>query len=142
MLYRYFSDIKIVRKAEKQKGSFAVLATEEPRGERREVLLMQGKVGRERIPLVLSDDSTVANIVGSVLVRTQADRLVGVVGFASDSRAQAIRDQFLAGALSIDLITSPVTGVELRTGERFYSVDGPAVVLTEWEPLQVVLSPS
>jgi len=40
MLYRYFSDIKIVRKAEKQKGSFAVLATEEPRGERREVLLM------------------------------------------------------------------------------------------------------
>ena len=142
MLYRYYSDIKIVRKAEKQQGSFAVLATEEPRGERREVLLMTGKIGRDRVPLVLGDDSTVANIVGSVLVRTQSERLAGVLGFASDSHAQAIRDQYLAGELSINLITKPVTGVELRTGENFQGVVGPAVVLTKWEPIQVVLSPS
>ncbi len=139
MLYRYFSDIKIIRKAERRSGSFAVLATEAPTGEQRQVLLMTGKVGRERLPLVLNDDSTVANIVGSVLVRTQTDRLVGVIGFATDDAAQAVRDQYLAGELTINLTQQPVSGIELRAGERFHGVDGPAVVLTQWEPMQVVL---
>ncbi len=139
MLYRYYSDIKIVRKAAKQSGSFAVLATEEPRGDRREVLLMQGKTGREKVPLIYGDDSTVANIVGSVLVRTQAERIVGVIGFASDDAAQSVREQYLAGELSVNLTTRPIAGVELRASESFHGVDGPAMVLTQWEPLQIIL---
>ncbi len=100
---------------------------------------MDGRQGRDRIPLVLNDDSTVTNIVGSVLCGVQDQRLVGVLGFASDSQAQAIRSRYLNGELSVNLITKPITGVELRVGERFY-VDGPAVVLTQWEPLPGLLT--
>lgn len=130
----------IVRKAVKQSKSLAVLATEEPTGEQRQVLLMVGRQGRERIPVVLNDDSTVANIVGSCLVRSQTDRLVGVMGWATDSDAQAARARYEAGELSLHLTTKPITGVELRAGETFQGVTGPAMVLTAWEPLQVVLS--
>ncbi len=130
----------LVRKAAKQSGSFAVLADEQPTGEQRQVLLMQGRQGRDRVPLVLNDDSTVANIIGSVLCRVQDVRLVGVLGFASDSQAQATREQYLAGGLSLHLITNPVAGVELQRGESFHGFAGPAQVLTKWEPLQVVLS--
>ncbi len=140
MEYQYHeTSIVIVRKASKQAGSFAILADEQPSGPQRQVLLMVGRQGRDKIPLVMGDDSTVANIVGSVLVRTQEQRLVGVVGFASDSSAQAIRSRYLAGELALHLTTSPIAGVELRAGERFSGVDGPAVVLTQWEPLQCVL---
>ncbi|MEZ6080817.1 MAG: hypothetical protein R3C56_35635 [Pirellulaceae bacterium] len=118
-----------------------MLATEEPRGERREVLLMQGKVGRERIPLVLSDDSTVANIVGSVLVRTQADRLVGVVGFASDSRAELLEISSWTAApqYRLDHHSRHRSGAAywravLQCGRSRRSAN-------QWEPLQVVLSP-
>ena len=148
MIYRHYyrdavdagvTPVRIVRKAEKQSGSFAVLATEEPSGPQRQVLLMTGKTGRDKIPLLLGDDSTVANIVGSVMVRTQEQRLVGVIGFASDSEAQAIRARYLAGELKLHLTTRPITGMELRRGESFSGVAGPAVVLTQWEPLQCVL---
>ena len=139
MLYRYISDITIVRKAVTQKGSFAILATEEPIGPQRQVLLMVGKTGRDKIPLVLGDDSSVSHIVGSVLVRVQDQRLVGVIGFASDHDAQAIRQRYLAGELTLHLTTRPLTGIELRAGESFSGVSGPATVLTQWEPLQCVL---
>lgn len=139
MLYRYISNIVIVRKATKQSGSFAVLADEQPSGDQRQVLLMAGRQGRERIPLVLNDDTSVANIVGSVRVRVQEQRLVGVIGFASDPAAQTIRARYLAGELVLHLTTRPIAGIELRKGETFQGVNGPAVVLTAWEPLQAVL---
>ena len=140
MLYRYFeTPIVIARKASKQSGSFAVLATEEPSGPQRQVLLMTGRQGRDRIPLVMGDDSTVANIVGSVLVRAQENRLVGIVGFATDDQAQAVRERYFAGELTLNLVTKPVAGIELHEGETFSGVAGPATVLTQWEPLQCVL---
>ena len=137
MLYRYISDITIVRKAVTQKGSFAVLATEELKSV--QVLLMQGKQGRDRIPIVYPDDKSVAHIMGSCLVRTRGQELCGVLGFASDHDAQATRERYLAGELTLHLTTKPIAGIELRAGERFHNVDGPATVVTQWEPLQVVL---
>jgi hypothetical protein len=138
-IQRKLTPVRIVRKAEKQSGSFAVLATEEPTGPQRQVLVMNGKQGRDKIPLVFPDDSSVAHVVGSVLVRVQEQRLVGVVGFAKDEAAQAVRQRYAAGEYKLHLVTSPITGVELRSGERFSGVDGPAVVVTAWEPLQAVL---
>lgn len=60
-------------------------------------------------------------------------------GFASDQTSQAIRQRYLNGELSVHLVTSPKAGVELKRGENFQGVTGPATILTEWEPLQVVL---
>lgn len=132
--------IRIVRKAETQKGSFAVLATEAPRGERREVLLMAGMTSaRDRIPVLIDGDESVRCIVGSVLLRTQGQQLSGVVGFASDKAAQAIRERYLRGELIPHLVTEPLTGVELSRGQQFQGISGPAQVLTSWRPLQVVL---
>jgi len=101
---------------------------------------MVGRQGRERVPVVLESDSSVKNIVGSCLCRTQTDKLVGVMGWATDDEAQAARTLYEAGELILHLITKPITGVELRAGETFQGVAGPAMVLTSWEPLQVVLS--
>ena len=144
MKYHYLSrdakhPVLLVRRAAKQAKSFAVLATEQPSGERRQVLLMVGKEGREKIPILIGEDASVRNIVGSALVRTQADRLVGVLAFATDSQAQATRDRYERGELILHLITRPIAGVELMHGETLHWVAGPAVVLTRWEPLQIIL---
>ena len=127
----------IVRKATKQAGSFAVLATEQLIGG--QVLLMAGRMGRDRIPIVYPDDKSVAHIMGSCLVRTRGQELCGVLGFASDYDAQATRERYLVGELTLQMTTKPIAGVELRRGESFSGVDGPACVVTQWEPLQVVL---
>jgi hypothetical protein len=144
MRYRYVSresggQVTIVRKAVRQSKSFVVLADELPTGDNRQVLLMVGRQGRDKVPLVLSDDSTVRHIVGSVMCRIQGQQLVGVVGFASDTQAQEVRDRYTAGKLAANLITNPIAGVELMRGESFHGVTGPAMVLTQWEPIQVVL---
>jgi hypothetical protein len=133
------SKIRICRTATKQQRYFVVLATEDPTGPNRQVLLMQGRQGKERVPLIFGDPDTVRSIIGSCLCRLQEDRLVGVLGFASDPAAQLVRARYLAGELSLQLITKPIAGVELLRGEVFHHVTGPAVVLTQWEPLQVVL---
>jgi len=101
--------------------------------------LMVGRQGRERIPVVLESDSSVKNIVGSCLCRTQTDKLIGVMGWATDDDAQAARERYEAGELVLHLITKPISGVELRAGETFQGVAGPAMVLTQWGPLQIVL---
>ena len=147
MRYQYYNrealrPIALVRRAVKQAGSYAILATQEPRGERREVLLMIGREGRERIPIVLENDKSVANVVGSCLARVQGEQLAGVLGFASDTAAQHARQRYTAGELTLNLITNPIAGVELTAYECFHGVDGPALVLTAWSPIQVVLSSS
>jgi len=100
---------------------------------------MSGRQGRERIPIVLNSDSSVSNIVGSALARVQGERLVGVLGFASDTAAQATRARYEAGELSLNLITRPISGIELMRGETFLGHIGPATILTQWQPLQIVL---
>jgi hypothetical protein len=148
MLYRYFERDclrhgltmpAIVRTATKQQRTYITLADELPRGDRREVLLMAGMQGRDQVPLLLGDDSSVKHIVGSVRVRVQGDKLVGVLGFAQDDEAQAIRERYLAGELTASVVASPITGVEVRKGEQFHGVDGPATVMTSWKLLQVAL---
>jgi hypothetical protein len=135
------SKIRIVRSATKQAKSFAVLADENPTGPSNQVLLMQGKTGkRDTVPLLLYDDSSVKNVVGSVLCRVQEDRLVGVLGFASDPAAQLVRQRYLNGELECSLITKPIAGVQLSHGETFHHVVGPATVLTAWSPIQIVLT--
>jgi hypothetical protein len=141
MLYTNFkeSKVKIVRSATKQQRYFVVLATEDPTGPNRQVLLMAGRQGREKVPLCYPDPDSVRHIVGSVLCRIRDAELVGVIGFASDEAAQLVRARFLAGELLVSLITKPLAGVELMRGEVFNGVTGPAQILTQWEPLQVVL---
>jgi hypothetical protein len=135
------SKIRIVRSATKQQRYFVVLATEDPTGVNRQCLLMQGKTGkRDTVPLLLYDDSSVKNIVGSVLVRVRDNELCGVIAFASDREAQQVRARYLAGELTCSLITRPISGIQLERGETFLHVIGPAQILTQWEPLQIVLS--
>jgi hypothetical protein len=133
------SKIRICRTATKQAKSFCILATEEQTGPNNQVLLMTGRQGKERVPLIFGDPDTVRSVIGSVLCRLQEDRLVGVIGFASDHQAQLVRERYLAGELTCSLITRPISGVQLERGEQFLHVTGPAQVLTSWEPLQVVL---
>jgi hypothetical protein len=134
------SKIRICRQATKQQRYFVVLADENPRGENREVLLMAGRQGKSQVPLIYGDPDTVRSIVGSVLCRIRDNELCGVIGFASDPAAQQVRDKYLNGELECSLITKPIAGVQLSRGEQFHHVVGPAVVLTEWSPIQVVLS--
>lgn len=148
MIYRYYlrdsidaglKPAAIVRKSVKQVGSFAILATEEPTGPQRQVLKMDGRQGRDKVPIVFPDDSSVKNIKGSALLRTRTNELVGVLGFASDADSQAIRAKYLAGEFALHVVTQPIEGLELRAGEVFNQVTGPATILTKWEPLQIVL---
>jgi hypothetical protein len=148
MLYRYYlrdcidagiTPVRVVRKAVASGGALLELANEEPTGPNRQVLLMAGREGRDKVPLLVNDDTSVANIVGSVMLRTQGQRLVGILGWATDKRATDVKQRYLAGELVPNLITEPIAGIELRRGEFFGAVDGPAIVLTSWEPLQCVL---
>jgi len=145
MRYHYISrdaisPITWVRRASKQAKTFAVLADESPSGDNRQVLLMSGRQGRERIPIVLNSDSSVSNIVGSALARVQGERLVGVLAFASDPAAQSTMAEYESGKLQLSLVTKPLTAIELKRGESFLGHNGPCLICTEWSPLQIVLS--
>jgi hypothetical protein len=140
MKYHRFENVRIVRKASTQKPSFAVLANEEPSGANRQVLLMVGRQGRDKIALVHGDDSTVANVVGSVMLRTQGGELVGIFGFASDASAQQVKRRYQSGELVPNLVSNPIAAVEVPKRQSFNGCDGPAMVVTQWEALQVVLT--
>lgn len=136
-------------------GGRAVIATETP-VERwdedcgyaiREVLLMEGCVfrgGRNQIPIVDShDDKTVRNIFGSIqglTIDRAAGELYGAPSFATDDEAQTIAKRFDEGHITDFSITAqPIDGVFVARGETYTTprgetIEGPASVITRWEP--------
>lgn len=113
----------------------------------REVLLMDGCVfrgGRDRIPMVDShDDSTVRNIIGSVAsltINRATGELYGKPEFASDDESQTIARKFNEQHITDFSITAkPLDGFYLARGETFTTprgelIEGPANIITAWEP--------
>ncbi len=140
--------------ADKATG-IAVIATETP-VERydesrgcvvREVLLMEGcrfRGGRNQIPIVDShDDSTVRNILGSIQglqINRSTGELFGNPSFASDPDSQVIATRFNEGHITDFSITAdPIKGVFIQRGQTYTTsrgevIEGPAEIVTEWEP--------
>lgn len=133
----------------------AVIATETPverfdddRGYViREVLLMEGcqfRGGRNQIPIVDShDDRTVRNIFGSVqslTINRATGELYGTPSFATDDEAQTIAKRFDEGHITDFSITAqPLDGMFVARGETYTTsrgevIEGPANVITRWEP--------
>ena len=113
----------------------------------REVLLMSGcefRGGRKQVPIVDShDDKTVRNIFGSVQSMQadgQAGELYGTPKFASDPDAQTIAKRFDEGHITDFSITAlPIESVFVPPGETYTTnrnetIEGPAQIITRWEP--------
>ena len=135
------------------KDGRAVIATETPvavwDAERRQmvnqVLLMDGvqfRNAKRQLPIVDShNDKTVRNVFGSIRnIEIQGDQLVGDPQFATDEESQIVRTRYDEGHLndfSIDatiLARTYVPQGQQYTTKRGVVIDGPAEIVTAWEP--------
>lgn len=130
----------------------AVIATETPvdiydpqRGHMKQVLLMDGvrfRNRRRQLPIVDShDDKTVRNVFGSIRnIAIEDGQLVGVAEFASDPESQVVATRYAEGHLtdfSIDAVIIDrqyVQQGQTYTTKRGVVIDGPAEIVTAWEP--------
>lgn len=85
---------------------------------------------------------TVRSVIGSVRsITVRGQDVVGVATFASDSEAQAIRRDFVDGKRkAFSLSVQVIEGIELKQGELYGDMHGPALVATRWHPLRVETS--
>jgi hypothetical protein len=114
-----------------------------------EVLLMEGlqlRGGRTQLPIVDSHDrSTTRNVLGSVRnLKVEGSRLVGEAMFARDAESQVAYQKLLDGHLTDFSITAtPLEQRAVRQGESVnlleQELNGPAVVVTQWEPVDASL---
>jgi hypothetical protein len=130
----------------------AVIATETPvdiydpqRGHMKQVLLMDGvrfRNRRRQLPIVDShDDKTVRNVFGSIRnIAIEDGQLVGVAEFASDPESQVVATRYAEGHLtdfSIDAVILErqyIQQGQTYTTKRGVVIDGPAEIVTAWEP--------
>lgn len=130
----------------------AVIATETPvdiydpqRGQLKQVLLMDGvrfRNRRRQLPIVDShDDKTVRNVFGSIRnIVIEDGQLVGVAEFASDPESQVVATRYAEGHLtdfSIDAVILErqyIQQGQTYTTKRGVVIDGPAEIVTAWEP--------
>jgi hypothetical protein len=130
----------------------AVIATETPvdiydpqRGQLKQVLLMDGvrfRNRRRQLPIVDShDDKTVRNVFGSIRnIAIEDGQLVGVAEFASDPESQVVATRYAEGHLtdfSIDAVILErqyIQQGQTYTTKRGVVIDGPAEIVTAWEP--------
>jgi hypothetical protein len=102
---------------------------------------MESRLRRNQIPLWDADikAETVRAICGSVRsLRIVGSQLRGVIVFSSDPEGQAIREAFASGKRkSLEMVADIREGIELRAGEFYGDIAGPAVVATKWTPLKV-----
>lgn len=130
----------------------AVIATETPvdiydpqRGHLKQVLLMDGvrfRNRRRQLPIVDShDDKTVRNVFGSIRnIAIEDGQLVGVAEFASDPESQVVATRYAEGHLtdfSIDAVIIDrqyIQQGQTYTTKRGVVIDGPAEIVTAWEP--------
>ena len=143
---------KIQRQFGQIKDGRAVIATETPieiydqhRGWIKQVLLMDGVVfrnGKKQLPIVDShNDKTVRNVFGSIRGITIEDgELVGSAEFASDPESQVVATRYSEGHLndfSIDAVILErqlVPQGQSFTTSRGEVIEGPAEIVTKWEP--------
>jgi len=143
---------KIQRQFGQIKDGKAVIATETPieiydqqRGWIKQVLLMDGAVfrnGKKQLPIVDShNDKTVRNVFGSIRGITIEDgQLVGSAEFASDPESQVVATRYSEGHLndfSIDAVILErqlVPQGQSFTTSRGQVIEGPAEIVTKWEP--------
>ncbi len=143
---------RIKRQFESPKDGKAVIATETPidvydpvRGQIKQVLLMDGvrfRRNRRQLPIVDShDDKTVRNVFGSIRGITIEDgQLVGVAEFASDEESQVVATRYKEGHLNDFSIDATIIERQYipegksYTTKRGVVIDGPAEIVTAWEP--------
>ena len=143
---------RIIRLFEAPKDGKAVIATETPleiydtvRGWIKQVLLMDGvqfRNAKRQLPIVDShNDKTVRNVFGSIRNITIEDgQLVGVAEFASDEESQVVATRYAEGHLndfSIDAVVlhrQIVPQGQAYTTKRGVVIEGPAEIVTAWEP--------
>lgn len=106
-----------------------------------EYLLLDGmefRAGQDSVPIIRGCDAySVREIVGSMRSITRQDsQLLGVAKFASDDMAQEVYRDYQSGARSeFHLLTDQMEGYELKAGQTYRSIAGPATVITKWKPL-------
>lgn len=143
----------IQRRSGVVKDGKAVVATETPvmvydevrRQWVAQVLLMSGlqlRNGRNKLPIVDShNDKTVRNVFGSVVnLQVEGDQLVGIPEFASDDESQKIRTRYDEGHLNDFSIDAVILSRQYVPEGHSYTkpngevIDGPAEIVTAWEP--------
>jgi hypothetical protein len=143
---------RITRLFAAPKDGKAVIATETPieiydqqRGWIKQVLLMDGvqfRNAKRQLPIVDShNDKTVRNVFGSIRNITIEDgQLVGVAEFASDEESQVVATRYAEGHLNDFSIDAIVIDRQLIPEGKTYTtargevVEGPAEIITAWEP--------
>jgi hypothetical protein len=143
---------RIKRYFDAPKDGRAVIATETPvdiydpqRGPMKQVLLMDGvrfRNRRRQLPIVDShDDKTVRNVFGSIRnIVIEDGQLIGVAEFASDEESQVVATRYAEGHLndfSIDAVILDrqyIQQGQSYTTKRGVVIDGPAEIVTAWEP--------
>jgi hypothetical protein len=111
----------------------------------KQVLLMDGvrfRNRRRQLPIVDShDDKTVRNVFGSIRnIAIEDGQLVGVAEFASDPESQVVATRYAEGHLtdfSIDAVILErqyIQQGQTYTTKRGVVIDGPAEIVTAWEP--------
>lgn len=135
------------------KDGKAVIATETPvmvyddarRQWVAQVLLMNGvrfRQDRNQLPIVDShNDQTVRNVFGSIRsIKIEGDALVGLPEFASDDESQKIATRYNEGHLNDFSIDAQILARQyVPEGQRYTTpngsvIDGPAEIVTAWEP--------
>jgi hypothetical protein len=136
-----------------QKDGRVVIATETPielfDADRnqvvRQILLMDGvqfRNEKNQLPIVdTHNDRTVRNVFGSIRnIVVEGDQLIGDPVFSSDPESQIVRTRFDEGHLndfSIDatiLARTFVQAGQTYTTKRGVVIEGPAEIVTAWEP--------
>jgi hypothetical protein len=143
---------KIQRAFGQIKDGKAVIATETPidiydeqRGWIKQVLLMNGvsfRNAKKQLPIVDShNDKTVRNVFGSIRnIEIQGGELVGVPEFASDADSQTVATRYNEGHLNDFSIDAQILKRQYVPEGQSYTtssgivVDGPAEIVTQWEP--------
>lgn len=131
--------------AGKDGGLVVTLADEtQPRtweGEQQYLMMngFNGRAGNHSIPVVRNGDvKTVRNILGSIRSATvQGPKLVGVLKFVDDADGQTFAKDVRAGVYELRLVVDAFEGYEVKKGEQFGEIQGPAIVVTSWSPLRV-----
>ena len=145
----------VVMRSFSANDGYAVIATETPvpRYDEskgyivQEVLLMEGcefRSGRNQVPIVDShDDKTVRNVFGSMRdleINRATGELGGTPSFASDEESQVIAKRMQEGHITDFSITAmPLDGFYVKSGDNYTTsrgqvIEGPAKIVTRWEP--------
>jgi hypothetical protein len=142
----------IVRQFGTVKDGRAVIATETPvmvyredRGWVSQVLLMEGvrfRNDKRKLPIVDSHrPDSVGNVFGSIRnIVIEGDQLIGVPEFASDEQAQVIATRYNEGHLNdFSIEAVPLERQIVREGQTYTTprgqvIEGPAEIVTAWEP--------